>query len=61
MSLGAAKLEIVNGRIDQQMCQLFHTEVLRKFSHDSQTEGKSGTFDWFEEIHVIYCCHLSLG
>ena len=39
-SLAAAKLDIVNERIDQQMCQLFHTEVLKKFSHDSQTEGK---------------------
>nr|CAH0102024.1 unnamed protein product [Daphnia galeata] len=37
-SLAAAKLEVVNERIDQQMCQLFHTEVLKKFSHDSQTE-----------------------
>ncbi len=39
-SLAAAKVDVVNERIDQQMCQLFHTEVLKKFSHESQTEGK---------------------
>ena len=43
-SLAAAKLEVVNERIDQQMCQLFHTEVLKKFSHDSQTEGNKIKF-----------------
>ena len=39
-SLAAAKVDVVNERIDQQMCQFFHTEVLKKFSHESQTEGK---------------------
>lgn len=43
-SLAAAKLDVVNERIDQQMCQLFHTEVLKKFSHESQTEGKLKSF-----------------
>ncbi len=43
-SLAAAKLDVVNERIDQHMCQLFHTEVLKKFSHDSQTEGEINCF-----------------
>lgn len=39
-SLASAKVDVVNERIDQHMCQLFHTEVLKKFSHEGQTEGK---------------------
>lgn len=39
-SLAVAKVDVVNDRIDQHMCQFFHTEVLKKLSHDGQAEGK---------------------
>ena len=53
-SLAAAKLDVVNERIDQQMCQLFHTEVLKKFSHDSQTEGKMHCYVMLNTLLIIF-------
>lgn len=44
-SLAVAKVDVVNERIDQHMCQFFHTEVLKKLSQDGQTEG---------EIHFVH-------
>lgn len=39
-SVTSAKIDVLNERIDQQICHLFHTEMLKKFSHATQCEGK---------------------
>ncbi len=53
-SLAAAKIDVVNERIDQQMCRLFHTEVLKKFSHGSQTEGKINCFGVLNSLLMYF-------
>lgn len=39
-TLNMARLDVLSDKIDQQMCQLMHTELLKKFSNDSEAEGK---------------------
>lgn len=39
-TLSMARLDVLSEKIDQQMCHLIHAETMKKFSHDSEAEGK---------------------
>jgi len=38
-SLATAKIGIINEKIDKQMCQVYHTPILKKFSNESHHDG----------------------
>ena len=38
-SIACAKMDVANKRVDQALCNLYHTQVLKKFGQDEQNEG----------------------
>ena len=38
-SLSSAKVDVALERLDKQMSQVYHTEILKKFSHEAHSDG----------------------
>ena len=51
-SLATAKIGIINEKIDKQMCQVYHTPILKKFSNESHHDGIIEFIKVFCLIHI---------
>ena len=59
-SIASAKIDVANERIDQLLCNLYHTQVLKKFSQDDQNEGLY-YFPLFFSTSVLFFCPILIN